>query len=145
MAVDFAGRDSEWHEAQLKPLRLHDSQNLINYYRRYPLMKSDGKFNYENWFIECTVLRGEGNSKYADAEVLKVVRIEQIIRDLLRLAPAHRIVKVGRMGSERVTYIFNQKNYDNLFHLISKYEYLIKDLNDKHGLTTSNKQTGGYF
>lgn len=144
MAIDI-GRESSWNEAMFKMARIHDSQNLINFYKRNLLGRSEGKFHYEHWFIEIRNLRDEGDSKYTVKEKQKVDKLEKLIEGLLRFKPAHTPYSKGVMGQSQISYLFNKVNYEILIDLIRDYERLVKELNDIHGLSTGNRKDSGYF
>lgn len=141
MVENFAGKESEWNEGTFKSMRLHDCQNLINFYKRNLTAKSDGRFNYENWFIEVQNLRDEGDYTYDEEEIKEVDRLEKEIVSLMKDKPAHKVVQEGRMGSALNTAIFYKDNFDKICQVIRQYERTVKRYNGNHGLTTKNKDS----
>lgn len=143
--VNYTGLDSNWNEAMFKMMRIHDCQNLINFYKRNLTARDNNRFNYENWFIEVKNLFGEGNSKYTNKEFDEVKRVEVLIESMLKNTPGHLIIKEGKFGNSQNKILFNKEFYYKIIKLIEDYEYKVKFYNDKHGLSTGNKEQGGYF
>jgi hypothetical protein len=136
---------SDWNEANLKMLRLHDIQNRINFYKRDPKGFVEGKFNYESWAREIEVLFGEGEAKYAPSERKEMVEVRDAVRKLLRFSSPHlRIVSDG-FGSKRNGFIIDDDKYFAVVEAVEKFESRVKELNDKHGLSTKNKGSAGLF
>lgn len=139
------GNTSDWNEANLKMKRLHDAQERINYYKRNPKAMADGKFYYEWWLKDVDVLLGEGKAKYSPDETKKADKIKYIVTEYLRLFPPHSNYTIGTMSGSKKCFKFDDNKYVKLIGLIETYEDLVKDYNDKHGLSTKNKGTGGMF
>lgn len=136
---------SDWNEANLKMKRLHDAQERINFYKRDPKGFTDGKFNYVWWIKDIDVLLGEGKAKYDKEEKEKAERIKAIIDGRLRLYPPQSVISIGTSGGNKKGYKINDENYNILLELIESYEDLVKDFNDRHGLSTKNKGNQGLF
>ena len=141
----YTGFDSTWNEAMFKMMRIHDCQNFINHYKRNLLGREGNKFHYEHWFIELKNLFYEGNSKYTSKEFEEVKQIEKVIELHLKYKPGHIQIVEGTMGENKTTFKINKENYDTIIKLLEEYEYKIKYYNDKHGLSTGNKDQAGYF
>lgn len=136
---------SEWNEANLKMFRLHDSQVLINECKRDPKGFNNGRFNFESWAIEVGVLFGEGESKYTADELKKVDKIKADIRTLLRTKHPSKTIVNSSFGSNVKGFIIDDKKLYDLIEKIEEYERIVKDYNDKHGLSTKNKEYSGLF
>ena len=143
--ANYTGLDSNWNEAMFKMMRIHDCQNLINFYKRDLTGRENNRFNYESWFIEVKNLFGEGNSKYTQKEFEEVQRIESLIVKRLKDFPGHKVIKEGRFSNSNITFLCNKDNYEKIIKLIEEYEYKVKFYNDKHGLSTGNKDQAGFF
>jgi hypothetical protein len=143
--METQGKVSEWNEATLKIIRLHEIQGTINLLKMDPLGRSDGKFNYV-WLINnVDALYGEGYSKYTTKERAEVDKIRKLTFDCLKYMPPHKNTKTEGFNVARSAYLLNKYNYDMLMELIEMFVRKVKDLNDDHGLTTKNKGTGGLF
>lgn len=137
------GRTSEWHEATLKPIRLHNIQNALNFYKINPLEKEGNYFHYELWLKQVVLLRGEGYSKYTATERDLCNKHQEICEWLLENKPIHQKFISGGMGIPKIAYKFNEANYKEFIIMLRKFEDYVKDLNDEHGLTTSNREGHG--
>jgi hypothetical protein len=136
---------SDWNEANLKMKRLHDIQERINFYKRDPKAFSDGKFHYEHWQAEVEGLYGEGISKYAKAEIAECDAVQNEARLILRYNPPQTPICGNAFGREQRGFIIDDKIYYKLLAVIEKLERLVKLYNDKHGLSTKNKDYSGLF
>ena len=138
-------RVSEWNEANFKMKRLHDIQERINAYRSDMKGIYKSKFNYENTFDEINNLYGEGVSKYGETEKTKCKRLKELIRGRLKLFPPHSKISIQSGAGNNNGWVIDEENYDMLLKLLESYEEIVKDFNDKHGLSTKNKGTKGRF
>lgn len=136
---------SEWNEANLKMKRLHDAQERINFCKRDPKGITDGKFNYEWWIKDVDVLFGEGKQKYSPKEKTQVDRIKKILFDKLILNPPHTKITANFIGGNQSGFVIDDKAYRDLLNLVEEFEEQVKELNDKHGLSTKNRGTSGLF
>jgi len=138
------GEISEWNEGNLKSLRLHEAQEMINFAKINPLVRSpDGRlWNYENWISGIDILFGEGGAKYNSTELKEVNQIKNIVEFVKINKPVYKIVVDGNQKQQSV---LNYQNWEQLKKLIEIYEPLVKLYNDKHGLSTRNVGTGGLF
>jgi hypothetical protein len=136
---------SDWNEANFKMKRLHDIQERLNFFKRNPKGFTDGKFNYEWWIKEIELLFGEGQSKYNDTEKKECNRIKKIIETFLSLKAPTRKIIVDTAGRSNNGYVFNDESFNILLRWVEEYEDFVKKYNDKHGLSTRNKETGGMF
>ena len=111
-----------------------------------PLGITDRKFNYE-WLLKAIeALYGEGRSKYSDEEKEEVDKLREISLSYFRFFPPHiSFINNTTFSRGSETFKFNQKNLDILMELLYKFETMVKDYNDEHGLTTKNKGTSGLF
>ena len=140
--MDFGsggGRTSEWNEAMLKMTRLHQIQTLINEFRMNLSGMSNQKFNYEHVANLLHVLYYEGRSKYSESERKKVDNIKDLVTRGLEARPPHKKSVSNTFGKTKELAITNHQNFNDYIKLLDIYESTVKDLNDKHGLTTSNK------
>ena len=145
MAYDFGGKESEWNEATFKSKRLHDIQELINYLRMNPLGFTDGKRNYVLLKSTIEALYGEGRSKYESSEKKELDALKIQIDKALKYMPPHIRLKSNSFKGIKISYSFNEKNYEMLMNLLYDFEMKVKDYNDDHGLTTKNKGSSGLF
>ena len=131
---------SEWNEGMFFTLRLHDTQQLINYAKINPLAKSpSGEWNYKLWVSGVNILYGEGNSKYTEEEKKEIEGIRKLIDSMLEIKPVHKQVIRTIDSKKQVKYIFSLKNWKDLKGVVETYENLVKFYNDEHGLSTRNK------
>lgn len=142
---DIQNKESEWNEAMFKSKRLHESQELINYFKMNPLGVSDGKFNYSNLLSAIEVLYGEGRSKYTGKEKKEMDALLVLCKKSIKLMPPHIPCRNDSIKGKGISYNFNEKNYNMLMDLLYELEMKTRDYNDDHGLTTRNKQGGGMF
>jgi len=137
-----SGAVSEWNEGNLKNLRLHEAQEIINFSKMFPLTKTGGKYNYELWIHGVNVLYGEGKAKYSDKEVLEVERIKNVLEEKLIINPPIRFIKNHKLNNQndeaQVEVKIDQDNYLKLKKLIEIFESFVKSFNDAHGLSTRN-------
>jgi len=139
------GRVSEWNEGVFKSIRLHEVQEAINLLRMNPLGTTDGKFNYSLMFLNITNLYLEGYSKFSPSERKEVDSYKLVLQEIINDNPPTTKVLKEEIGGTSSTILIDQHKMKLLLHLLEEYERKIKDLNDKHGLTTTNKQSGGLF
>ena len=133
------GKVSEWNEAMLKVMRLHEIQSAINLLKIDPLIITEGKFNYKLLAYNVERLYGEGYSKYSKEEREDVDKIQKLVFGSLRFLPPHiNEIEYSLKCSSSIP-IFNEDNFNRVMALIEMFERIVKDLNDKHGLTTKNK------
>jgi len=133
------GMVSQWNEGDLKSLRLHEAQELINNSKIEPFKKiGKRRYNYLNWIEGCSVLYGEGKSKYADNERKEIEEIKTLIYKKIIISPIIMRVKVINGFENKEREMINYKNWESLRKLIELYEQRVKLFNDKHGLSTRN-------
>ena len=143
--MEQAGKVSEWNEATLKVIRLHDIQSTINILKMDPLTRNNGKFNYE-WLAKAVdSLYGEGYSKYTEKERTKVDRIRKLMLDILKYTPPHKQILIEGHSKQKKSYVLNNNSFERLMEIVEMFERIVKDYNDDHGLTTKNRDTGGLF
>lgn len=143
--METGGKVSEWNEATLKIIRLHELQQTINMLKMNPLQRTDGKFNYEWLLNNIDALYGEGYSKYTPTERKTVDRLRKMAFDSLKYLPPHYRTQQDKVASSQTAFVLNTKNYEMLMEILEKFVRKVKDLNDDHGLTTKNKGHGGLF
>lgn len=141
----FEGFDSNWNEAMFKMARIHDSQNLINYYKRNPLAITEGKFNFEQLFIEISILYDEGAASYNQKEIDAVDEVKNEIKKMFNEDKPYAEVIENKMGMPTKKFYVYKDKYEKTILLIEKFERLVRFYNNKHGLSTSNKDSGGFF
>lgn len=134
------GKVSLWNEGNLKNIRLHTAQVLINFSRMSPLNKSpDGvSYNYEVWIKNIENLYSEGLGKYSDGEIKEVERMIKIIKSHLKYKPVFKKVKENSIGGSKHKLILNQDNWEEIEELAYLFEKTVKILHDLHGLSTRN-------
>jgi len=133
------GRVSQWNEGMFKSSRLDMIQININFLKANPLKITDGEFNYALWFKQVELLCDEGHSKYSKTERVEVNKLRDLIITVLDILPPTSFVKNGGMGGDNNGFVIDKERYKLLRSLILKFELRVKDLNDAHGLTTSNE------
>ena len=143
--ITKTGSISEWNEGTLKSLRLHESSELINYYKIDPLKKFGNKWSFELWISAINNLYGEGASKYAQNEKEYINRIKILLNQSLILKPPVRTVIDAGLGARKTRSFVIMENWNQLQVLIELFEDKIRTLNDMHGLSTRNQTTGGLF
>ena len=139
------GHISEWNEGSTRIERIHIALTNINMYKTNPTLKFNGRFNYENWFLEIGVLYGEGTSKYSSDEIKEVDRLKSIIGNIIKYNSPIKSVTLSSFGNNNKAHLIDDSFYDNLIFLIEEYEKLVKRLNDEHGLGTRNKSGDDLF
>ena len=143
--MDPNGKVSEWNEATLKIVRLHEIQATINLLKVDPMARADGKFHYELLLRMIDNLYGEGFSKYTPNEKKEVDKIQKLAKKLIRELPPHQLIISESHSAPKRKYKINQENLDMLMDVLDMFERKVKELNDDHGLTTKNKGHGGLF
>lgn len=139
----FEGRTSEWHEAALKPVRIHNIQVALNYYKMNPLDREGNYFHYEQWLKQVILLRGEGWSKYSTDERKNCNKLMEICEWLLEAKQIHKRSYSFGMGGQQETFELNIKHYKEFVNMLRQFEDYVKDLNDEHGLTGANREGHG--
>jgi len=145
MKVDTQdGEISEWNEAVFKMKRLHELQTEMNLVKMSPLKRHHaiGSWNYEIWFKTVVSLYFEGRAKYDTIQQKEVNEIKKIIEQFMVSFPVYKNVKKVSYSCENKTnQKFNQENWLKLEKLIELLECKVKYYNDKHGLSTKNKES----
>ena len=138
---------SEWNEGMLKSRRLSDIQTMINASRSDLLGENliKNKKNYETWVQGIGILFSEGGSKYSDPEKKQVKKIRDVINEMLLKKPPYIRIRIKNGVEKGSIFKFSQENFQDLVKLGDLYEEIVRQLNDKHGLTTKNVGTGGLF
>jgi hypothetical protein len=134
------GRESEWNEASFKAKRLDEIQERLNYFKNNIVGITDTKHNYIWYLRSIEALYGEGVSKYSSKEIEECEALKKLANNILRFTSPHIPTRKSSLAGVKEGYNFNQKNYDMLMDILWKFEMKVKDLNDKHGLTTGNKE-----
>jgi len=139
MEEDNGGRISEWNEGTFKSARLNDIQDRINFWKLDLLGKTKGKFNYMWLLADINNLLGEGHSKYSDLERKEVDIYRNLLKKALIHLPPTQIIISEQIGGTETSVEIHKENYDKFIELMLLFEREVKDLNDKHGLTTMNR------
>lgn len=139
------GEISEWNEGDFKNLRLHQAQDIINQSVINPFGKfqfgSLTKWGYELRLDGINILFGEGMQKYSDDEYKKTIELKKAVEELIEKNVVCSTIKSnGRIGVS-----INKNNWKKIKEKIEEFEYEVKYLNDKHGLSTRNVGTKGMF
>ncbi len=141
-APNDSGSISEWNEGNLKSIRLHEAQEMINFGKISPLkLAADGaSWNYEVWISGINILCGEGRAKYGKDELTQIDGVKELVELRLKFFPIQNVIKMNSIAKNRNGYIINQENWESLKRLIELYEHKTKLYNDKHGLSTRNRE-----
>lgn len=137
------GEVSIWNEAMFKMKRLHELQSEINRVKMNLLAKHylTGQWNYEVWFNSIVSLYSEGQAKYKEEEKKECDALKNIIEELLTALPVHkRKVNIDYSGRNKHGNAFMESNWKNIKKMIEMFESKVKLYNDKHGLSTANKE-----
>jgi len=126
------GNVSAWNEGNLKSLRLHQIQELIN------IAKMGGVKTYGDWINGNNLYYGEGRAKYNPEEVKDIERIRQVISNQLLLKPIEINVSHCSLGRSESKVLVNTENWEELKKWIEIFEAKVKLYNDLHGLSTRN-------
>jgi len=126
------GTISQWNEGNLKSLRLHEAQELINIAKMDPIRK------HREWIDGIIILYGEGESKYSDGEIKEIESIKELIFLSLKLKQIIITKNNSAIFSSFNNITINYKNWDTLRKLIELFEQKVKKANDLHGLSTRN-------
>jgi len=139
---DIDGKVSEWNEADYKMKRLHELQTEINKCNMMPLSKHflNGEWNYIILFRCISALYSEGNAKYKQAELDEVNKLKEMITKHLKVCPPHKPKNKAGSGNQ-MQWTLNLENWELLQKLLEEYEYKVRYYNDKHGLSTHNKES----
>jgi len=146
MNEDFKGEVSEWNEGNFKSMRLHQAQELINGARIDPLKKTytpefGFKWNYLLWFAGIEIMFFEGVQKYSTSEYKESLKLKREIEDLLE---SKEPIKVSNAPKGSIM-VVNNGVWKELKLKLEDFEYKVRHLNDKHGLSTRNMGTKGLF
>jgi hypothetical protein len=132
------GTISKWNEGDLKSLRLHEAQEIINYAKRNPLKKENGEYNFQMWIEGIDILYGECDSKYSTKEMEEVDEVRKKIDYLLNIEPPISITIVNGLGINKNKLFVDSLRWERLKQEIKAYERMVKRYNDKHGWSTAN-------
>lgn len=134
------GSISEWNEGNLKSLRLHEAQEMINFGKINPLqISNDGmSWNYEMWIAGIDILCGEGKAKYSDKEVEEIDKIKQLVELRKKYFSPVKNARTYTIGGTKIQHFVNVEKWEHLKKLIDLYEHKTKLFNDMHGLSTRN-------
>jgi hypothetical protein len=139
------GRVSEWNEGAFKSTRLHSIQENINFLWSNPLGITEGKFNFEWLISQINILYGEGYSKYSPTERKETDKLMDLVDSAIQYLPPTQIITSEGIQTSEKSFVVNEERFRMLLRLIKDFERKVKDLNDKHGLTTQNRQEEGGF
>jgi len=135
------GDVSDWNEGNFKSMRLHDAQLLINKSKADPFSFYQGKFNYQWWFAGIDIVYGEGVQKYSGSETTSVEELKKEVEELMKM----EIIFTCKDWTGRPYKKYLLENWAKLKERLEEFEFLVKRLNDKHGLSTRNVGTKGLF
>lgn len=135
------GEVSLWNEAMFKMRRLNQIQEEINRCKMYLLGKHwvTGQWNYIVWFNAVNSLFGEGESKYSNEEKEEIRKIRNLIEEELNVHPPHEVQVSQTINGKKFREVLNKERFANIKKLITLFESQVKLYNDKHGLSTANK------
>ena len=135
------GSISEWNEGNLKSLRLHEAQEMINFGKINPLqLSNDGvNWNFDMWISGIDILCGEGQAKYGEDELVEILKIKELVELRKKWFPPSRVIVNHTIGNSVKQHIINTENWESLKKLINLYEHKTKLFNDEHGLSTRNR------
>lgn len=138
------GEISDWNEGNFKSIRLHQAQTLINMAKSNPFVKQDGKWMYEWWFSGSIIVFGEGVQKYGEKEKEKCILLKKEIETIIDESNSKPIITNITSGNRKGTSV-DMERWKELKEKIEEFEWLVKEYNDKHGLSTRNVKSGGLF
>lgn len=136
------GEKSLYNEAQLKMLRIHESQKLVNFLRTNmtyyePTMN---KYNYEIMVFELISLYSEIEGKLSDPEKKTGLQWRDTIIKLLETLPLKSRTWKIINGKKQLWETTKKDNWDILRKAIFSYEDFIKVMMEEHGLSTYNEE-----
>lgn len=145
MVVDISGgKVSDWNDANLKFIRVHDAQSSLNLRRRMmdsiDMQNSTPErtvYNYETMFNDLISLYFEVVGKLKNPEILKG-NIDEL-KLLLKNNKPHEIKK--SYDKERV--VLNKDKMAVIEEKLFSLEMYIRILLDEHGLSTRNQEVSG--
>lgn len=143
MAEDYKGAVSQWNEGELKNLRLHKANEIINFAILNPLKKLSlfgGQiegFGYELWFKGIQMLFGEGSEKYSSNEKKEIEKIRDEIETIIETQKIS--YESGNNSGARIIGVYNAP-WVKLRKKLREFEYEVKRCNSMHGLSTRNKE-----
>lgn len=133
------GSVSKWNEGNLKSIRLHECQELINISKINPLKSlPEHEWNYERWFNAINTLYGEGQSKYSTEEIIEIEKIKDLILYFINEQPPIDYLNHVEKGKMIKKVTISKDRWQRLRKLIELYEKKVKYFNDIHGLSTQN-------
>ncbi len=138
------GSISEWNEGNFKNLRLHEAQEMINMGKVNPFSYSENEtaWSYQIWKAGIDILYGEGASKYSTGEKSEVEQVEMIknfVERYLSIKPPFRKITEYHIDSKQDKFIPIKENQQKIKKALEIYEKIVKKFNDKHGLSTRNR------
>ena len=135
-----SGQISEWNEGELKSLRLHKAQEIINFASITPFKKLDffgyPVYGYKVWFEGINILFREGKAKYSPDEFKEVKQLRDMIDELIN---ADEFCVEYKHITKKGLVVTNEK-WNQLKKLLNDYEDKVYFYNDQHGLSTRNKE-----
>lgn len=136
-----SGSVSEWNEGDLKNLRLHEAQEMINYGKMNPFsLAEDGvSWKYEIWKGGVDILYGEGQSKYNTEETKEIEKVRALLEKTLRLKKPFRKVTLQAYMGNQTKHMPVEENQQKIYQFLIIYEKQVKKYNDIHGFSTRNK------
>ena len=135
---------SDWNEGNLKSLRLHQAQILINTSKADPFGRNMNKWNYELWFAGSDIVFGEGVQKYSDKEKDQAMKLKREIEELISRGFNNPFITQINSNSHKGINI-DMNKWKPLKEKLEEFEFLVKKLNDQHGLSTRNVKSSGLF
>lgn len=136
------GSISEWNEGNFKNLRLHEAQEIINLGKVNPFSLSEDEttWNYLLWKAGIDILYGEGESKYSGEEKEEIDKIRDLIDSLIYFKPPFKTIITKNYDGGKKNYLIINENQERIKKFLRLYERQVKYYNDKHGLSTRNKE-----
>ncbi len=140
------GTESNFNEASLKMMRIHNLQDTINKCWLDPTAHDPmtGKRNYEIIFSCNTQLLQETNPQMDDKEEEKIESLKFAIEQWMKQKPIFTATIKSKWSGAMQEGI-NDTNWSILKDFLYKYEKLIRKALNTHGLSVPIKGESGLF
>lgn len=129
------GKISQYNEAQLKMVRIHECQSMVNRLRTNMLGKDylSNKYNYEVVISELLSLLMEVRGKLTVDEKKKIQWWEEMITKFLEYYPPHTYITNSSFAQSKREFMLNNSNWRILSKVIFDLESFARDMLEEHG------------
>ena len=143
MPDGFDGSKSGFNEAGYMMVRIHLLQTAMNQAKLNPLGSDPqtGTPYYKLWLSCLDSLYSEMSGKLELKEKKELRAYQQIIRSKLLTNPIYRRSYSAVSGTGKM--VFNQSNWQDIEHLLMRYEERVKFYKEEHGLGNPSMGTAG--